>query len=383
MAPNNDSGHFAVLFVDDEEKARKYFARALASNADVYTASHVAEALTVLEEHGPSIAVLVTDQRMPGGSGTELLRQVRARWPRIVRLLTTAYTDLDEAIEAVNSGEIFRYITKPWDIEALRAEVRQAMAYFELRRERDLLLDEKLNTRQRFIYLQRARDLIIMCGSFPHLRNALAAVTAYLSQVGTLPPADERAGGEDYQGAEQFGPWMLERREIQRSLQLAGEVLAQTAGPQPQTQFSDTVPLAELLGAVGEETGLSVADAANWPPIRADALLLHRMFSTLVQSLSKPVTARGASCDIDGQAGVRVSLSGASAQVTGDPDRQARLLSAYLIAYHHGGRLTLEVTGGDGAGAVVELPEDAGAAPAVVAEEDWVDRALAPLELLD
>lgn len=382
MVPNNDSGHFAVLFVDDEDKARKYFSRALASNVEVYTASHVAEALTVLEEHGPRIAVLVTDQRMPGGSGTELLRRVRARWPRIVRLLTTAYSDLDEAIEAVNSGEIFRYITKPWDIEALRAEVRQAMAYFELRRERDLLLEEKLNTRQRFIYLQRARDLIMICGSFPHLRNTLAAVTAYLSQVGTLPRVEERSADENYEGAEQFGPWMLERREIQRSLQLAGEILAQTTTREPRPQFADTVVLSELLGAVAEESALTVSDQASWPSISADVSLLYAMFSALVQSLDGPVTASGSYCKIDGQPGVLVKLSGAALQRSDDSLEQAHLLTAYLIAYHHGGRMTL-APAGDGGSAVAELPVDAAGAPSVAADEDWVDRALSPLELLD
>lgn len=383
MRRDTDGTHHAVLFVDDEEKARKYFARALASEMEVYTAGSVADALSVLEEHGPQIAVLVTDQRMPGASGVELLRQVRARWPQITRILTTAYTDLEEAIEAVNSGEIFRYITKPWDIETLRAELRQAKSYFALRHERDLLLQEKLNTRQRLVHMQRARDLIIMSGSFPHVRNALAAVTAYLSQIGAMRPNEIRDRQADYGAAGDSGPWMQERQEIERSLRIAHEVWAQTVGPQPQVQFAETVPIAELLSAVGQETGLTVADDERWTPVRADALLLHRMFSILTESLSSPVTASGGAADETRGTGVRVELHSPSLRSLDDAITQARLLAAYLIVYHHGGYLTLSACPESGVVAVAHLPEDASSAPPVAAEEDWVDQALAPFEFID
>lgn len=383
MQRENDVKGYAVLFVDDEDKARKYFARALAPEMEVYTAGGVAEALSVLEEHASRIAVLVTDQRMPEATGVQLLRQARARWPQIVRMLTTAYTDLEDAIDAVNSGEIFRYINKPWDVEALRAEVRQAKAYFALRHERDLLLQEKLNARQRLVYMQRARDLIIMSGSFPHLRNTVAAVTAYLSQVGAMRPAEMRDKGEDYGTDTDSGPWIYERYEIERSLRFAKEIWAQTIGPQPQAQFAETVPIAELLSAVSQDTGLTVAADARWMPVRADALLLHRMFSILAESLSSPVTATGGAADEARGTGMRVELRGSSLDATDDAVMQARLLAAYLIAYHHGGHLTLRVTPETGAAALAYLPEDASAAPPVAADEDWVDRAMSPFEFID
>lgn len=122
-----DRQGYAILFVDDEEKSRKYFRRFFEREFQILTAAGVTEALAVLEQRRNKIAVLVSDQRMPERRGIELLKEVCSVHPEIVRLLTTAFTDLDEAIEAVNSGEIFRYIIKPWDLEALHKSLHDAM----------------------------------------------------------------------------------------------------------------------------------------------------------------------------------------------------------------------------------------------------------------
>ncbi|MCO6441917.1 MAG: hybrid sensor histidine kinase/response regulator [Nitrococcus mobilis] len=132
-----------VLFVDDETKALKYFARCFSREFNILTAGSGAEAKEILVQHGMRIAVLLTDQRMPVSDGISLLSETKARYPHIVRLLTTAYTDIDEAIAAVNRGEVWRYITKPWDLDLLRGELINAL---ELHREQSYereLLNER------------------------------------------------------------------------------------------------------------------------------------------------------------------------------------------------------------------------------------------------
>jgi two-component system response regulator PhcR len=130
----------AVLYVDDEAKSRKYFALAFGKDFPVLTAGSVAEAETVLRREGARVGVLITDQRMPVETGVVLLDRVKERYPQIIRLLTTAYADLDEAMAAVNRGEIHRYVLKPWDIGALREELQEAIALHQRkRREQDLL----------------------------------------------------------------------------------------------------------------------------------------------------------------------------------------------------------------------------------------------------
>ena len=127
MRERVDRQDYAILFVDDEEKSRKYFRRFFEREFRILTAVGVNEALDILARNDGGIAVVVSDQRMPGRKGIELLKEVCSTYPEVVRLLTTAFTDMDEAIEAVNSGEIFRYIIKPWDLEALHKSLHDAM----------------------------------------------------------------------------------------------------------------------------------------------------------------------------------------------------------------------------------------------------------------
>ena len=130
----------AILYVDDEPKSVKYFSRALERDFPILSAASAEAAEELLESDGGRIGVLVSDQRMPVESGVQLLTRVKEHHPQIVRVLTTAYADLDAAVEAVNRGEIYRYILKPWDIEMLRSELRSAMdLYLRRRHERELL----------------------------------------------------------------------------------------------------------------------------------------------------------------------------------------------------------------------------------------------------
>ena len=151
-----------ILYVDDEPMALKYFDRLVSPLAPVITALSVEEGKAVLRERGHEIAVLVTDQRMPGAHGNELLRFTREFHPRIVRMLTTAYSELGEAIEAINSGEIYRYITKPWELASLHADLRNALELAELRNERDQLLGQKLLVQQQGLLGNRLAGLAVL-----------------------------------------------------------------------------------------------------------------------------------------------------------------------------------------------------------------------------
>jgi two-component system, probable response regulator PhcQ len=153
-----------ILYVDDEPMALKYFERLVSPLAPVITALSVEEGKAVLRERAGEIAVLVTDQRMPGAHGNELLRFTREYHPRIVRMLTTAYSELGEAIEAINSGEIYRYITKPWELASLHADLRNALELAELRNERDHLLGQKLMVQQQGLLGSRLASMVMLGG---------------------------------------------------------------------------------------------------------------------------------------------------------------------------------------------------------------------------
>jgi len=123
-----------VLFVDDEVNILKALQRLLRSeHMNVLCASRAQEALELLDKQ--QCQVVVTDQRMPEMSGVDLLSQVRQRFPDIVRMMLTGYTEMDVAVDAINRGEIYRLITKPWNDDELRATIRQAFDHSDLKNE--------------------------------------------------------------------------------------------------------------------------------------------------------------------------------------------------------------------------------------------------------
>lgn len=180
-----------ILYVDDEAMALKYFERLVSPLAPVITATSVEEGREMLRLHGAEIGVLVSDQRMPGERGNELLRHAREHHPGIVRMLTTAYSELGEAIEAINSGEIYRYISKPWALESLRADLKNALELAELRRERDGLVREKMLAHQGQLMGSRLCQLLGVVAAI-RPQQADAALHAWSAGVLTVhAPAPE------------------------------------------------------------------------------------------------------------------------------------------------------------------------------------------------
>lgn len=179
-----------ILYVDDEAMALKYFERLVSPLAPVLTASSVEAGKALLAQHADEIAVLVSDQRMPGAYGNELLRHAHDNHPNIVRMLTTAYSELGDAIEAINSGHIYRYITKPWDLESLRADLKNALELAALRSERDVLLREKLMVQQQQLLAERVPQLVVACAGFVRTDHAVR-VDSFLraaTVLGCRPP---------------------------------------------------------------------------------------------------------------------------------------------------------------------------------------------------
>src|SRR5262245_38462621 len=133
---NYDYKRFAILYVDDEEKSLKSFSRAFGDTYRILTAPTAKEGCSLLEAHKNEIGILMTDQRMPGEKGVWLLERARQIQPHIVRILATAYSDLESAIAAVNTGSVYKFITKPWDPALLDQTLRRGLEFFIVQRER-------------------------------------------------------------------------------------------------------------------------------------------------------------------------------------------------------------------------------------------------------
>lgn len=137
---------YKVLIVDDEPANLRLLERLFSREYQCLTASNGTDAIRLLEQH--DVAIIITDQRMPQMTGIELLKQTAPLRPHMVRILLTGYTDVEALVEAINSGLVYMYFTKPWNNEDLRLKVSRALEHYENNKKTHSLL----LTNQRLIH---------------------------------------------------------------------------------------------------------------------------------------------------------------------------------------------------------------------------------------
>ena len=132
---------FKILFVDDEEINLLNFRMIFQDNYEIITASSGEEGLRCFKEN-EDIGMVISDQRMPGINGTEMLSNIYDIDPDPIRVLLTAHTKVDYVLDAINLGRIYQYILKPWDTNELRQTIERAKALYLLKKENISLTDE-------------------------------------------------------------------------------------------------------------------------------------------------------------------------------------------------------------------------------------------------
>lgn len=143
-----------LLLVDDEESIAKSLQRIFRKEGyEIYTALNGQEGLKRLKETGKAFSLIVSDQRMPGMTGAQFLEKAKEIFPHAIRILLTGYSDMDAIVDAVNKGEIHRYLTKPWNDDDILLQIHQSLEQYELAVENRRLL--ALTKRQN----QKLRDL--------------------------------------------------------------------------------------------------------------------------------------------------------------------------------------------------------------------------------
>lgn len=175
-----------VLYVDDDTSNLVVFESGLKGELPVLTARSGAEALEIMRHH--EVAVLLTDQRMPGMSGVELIEAVKTEYPDTIRMLVTAYSDLEAAIGAINRGQVHLYLRKPWEPVELKLTLTQARERYIAGR-RVMELERRLTTTERMYALG-----VIAAGVAHEIRTPLTALLMNLELVqmlldGELGPA--------------------------------------------------------------------------------------------------------------------------------------------------------------------------------------------------
>lgn len=129
-----------ILYVDDEEHNLISFKAALRRDFNVYTAISPEAAQEFLDKE--DLKVVLSDQRMPKKTGVEFFNEMKKTHPEPIRILLTGYSDLQAVVDAINEGEVYRYLTKPWDASNVVSTINQAIEIFDLRKENKRLMAE-------------------------------------------------------------------------------------------------------------------------------------------------------------------------------------------------------------------------------------------------
>jgi CheY-like chemotaxis protein len=184
---------YRILAVDDEEDALDVLQRVLEQEYTVLTARSGAEALEILRQE--PVDLLITDQRMPQMSGIQLCEAAREIRPQMVRIIVTGYTEPRDLIDAINRGEVFRYITKPWDLVDLLMTVRNGLEAYQLRRDKERLLgDLELRLHAMTVFLDLSRDAA-GASSHQELVEAVLRYLGFLVQYDLCAALVEQEGG--------------------------------------------------------------------------------------------------------------------------------------------------------------------------------------------
>jgi len=124
---------YGVLYVDDEINNLNSFKAAFRRDFDIYVAQSAKEGRKILDAN--EIGVIITDQRMPGMTGIEFLESILTVYPDTIRILLTGFSDMNAVMDAINRGQVYKYLVKPWQNEELKLYIQNALEIYHLRRE--------------------------------------------------------------------------------------------------------------------------------------------------------------------------------------------------------------------------------------------------------
>lgn len=351
-----------ILFVDDQEVARRYFSLMFAGEYDIITADNAEDAWMLIQEHADRLAVVITDQRMGHHTGVDLLMAVRQKHPRLVRLLTTGYGDLEEAIDAVHRGDLHAYIQKPWNIEEFGLDIRRAVALYDLQRERDSLLDVQARALRHAFAADRLRAYGLIAATCSAWIDH--AVTATLAFWGDCLRHDLVAATPHDQDTESTDddPWpsaaQLKAASVDHTRAMMAE--ATTAGAwlhAMRSSEAEPTEVVQVVKAVADEAQIPIRgdDVALQMPVHVAFLAagLHALITFFRTSAAHhgddaiPVIDLGLSQDGGLDITLRLLFGGTPPTDVVTPAVTVEALGwkGYVAIHHHGGSITIREWG--------------------------------------
>lgn len=225
------AGPLGILLLDDEEAILESLEMTLADEYRVFTARSGEEGLEILARE--QIALVISDQVMPGMSGVEFLERVEKHHPETIRMMLTGYADLGSLTRAINQGHIYRYVPKPWEPDELRLDVRRALEAWQLRQQNVRLASELAVANERLqrenLFLRReverryAFDQLI--GESPAMHRVFDVIEKVAGTDATVLLTGETGTGKD----------LVARAIHYAGARKAGRFVAQNCGALPET----------------------------------------------------------------------------------------------------------------------------------------------------
>lgn len=336
----------ALLFVDDEKKICRHFERLFSSRFRILIAHDGLEAMDLFREHHDDIGLIMTDQRMPNESGTEFLHKAAALKPSVKRILSTAYANVESAIDAVNSGGIYRYITKPWEVSELEVTLLRAMELYLVETERESLRSQASSNVEALAAIERVHSLAALSVFKESSLRNVAAATGVLIDLGQI----------NFDDFNQNQQWKDAYEKHRKFLNLAHAALPDNLADSPPLDPNQLIPVSELIDLTSQHLPeLTVA-----PPKEASHRLpgplknLGSLFINLTNSLlvlsDKPSnavlreTSRGLELKLPAAPVKQAFQAIFNSTETSIQKSQVCLeVLKYLLKWHHHGG-TLEVT---------------------------------------
>jgi len=328
----------------------------------------------------------MSDQKMPGEKGVWLLEKARQLRPQILRILATAYTDMDAAIQAVNTGAIFRYITKPWDPVELVQTLKRGLDFFMVQAERDQLLKEKQTLERERMIASRVVSLgLVSAGLNHHIGNRLATVNTTLELIET--------------GAIDQELLQKSRADVQDILGLLHD-LQLAANDRSADLHGDELRLSEIIAALLERLQPALAArkivvenqiAASLPAFQADRAQFRRLLELLFKYElallpgGSVIRLTAAESSVNGRPGLAITIQDNGPTlpqdtlrlvldplvIRGQPSEYSiNLMVCFFILHHHGGSLEITGLAGGGNQFFIRLPLQP--APAAAVDDTWL-----------
>ena len=370
------SPDYAILYIDDEAKSLKYFEAIFGNLAPILIAASPQEGYELFRTHHERIGVVISDKKMPGESGLDLLQRIRQLDPKPLRFLVTAFSDLDVAVDALNDGLLYSYLPKPWDPDDLSHRLSRALGHFALERERERLIREKAEAFQHVLMADKAASIgILSAGLNHHLRNALTVLRTFydllpyqIEEELAGAPKDTAFWSEFYgevgtqidrmtsilsnlsDGVRMSGVKSVEGIDLPSIFREAGELVLQECGdlhfsvhapPELPTLTGDPGKLAQMARFFFEESRATLKRRGEIE-VRFGTCNDGRSIETSFIDNGDPVP----------EAELSRLFDPFYVRATNPEELGTNLMACYLTVFHHGGTIRAERTA-DGRNAIV------------------------------